>query len=527
MLAHHAAGRPDKVFFQYANERSFTFAEMDVLSNRIAGGLRRLGVEKGDRVGLILPNCPEFVPIWFGASKLGAVEVPINHDLKGDLLAYVLTNSGSEVLVCHARFLTNLAPVLARGPKPKAIVVVGTTPADAQAAGIKAGALLTYEELADFPDTPVEDRVHYTDNIAILYTSGTTGPSKGVMSSHHQFYVWAESIAANMGLTAEDTYYHCLPLFYGDAQFMATYFALVFGSKFTIYERFSASRYWSQVRESGATATNMLGAMAHILWKQPTLPNDADNPLRICNSIPMVPFKRDFEERFAMKLVTGYGQTETNLVAYDTASESREGACGRPGPAHEVAIVDESDEPLPPGKVGEIVVRPRQSWSIFSGYYDMPEKTAAAWRNLWFHTGDAGYMDDDGWLYFVERIKDSIRRRGQNISAYEVESLVNQHDAVLECAAVAVPSQLGEDEVKLVIVLHEGAHLTPAELISFCEERMAPFMVPRYVEVRRDLLPKTPSEKVAKEDLRNQGITAAVWDREAHAPTRQTKASAV
>jgi len=525
LLAYQAAQHPDRVFFRYANERAYTFAEMDSWSNRIAGGLKSLGIEKGDRVGLLLPNCAEFVPAWFGISKLGAVEVPINHDLKGQLLSYVLQNSGCKALVCHARFLADLAAVLPENPFIETVVVVATTAADAQAAGIRVSCLLTYGELADQRDLPVEDRVQHTDNIAILYTSGTTGPSKGVMSSHHQFYVWAEAIAANMGLTPEDTYYHCLPLFYGDAQFMATYFALVFGSTVTIYERFSASRYWSQIRDCKATTTNLLGAMAHILWKQPPSPDDRDNTIRVCNSIPMVPFKQDFEERFSLGLVTGYGQTETSLVTYDTVEESRAGACGRPGPAHEVAVVDEYDWPVPPRTVGEIVVRPREPWSIFSGYYNMPDKTAAAWRNLWFHTGDAGYLDEDGWLYFVERLKDSIRRRGQNISAYEVESVINEHPAVLECAAVAVPSELSEDEVKVVVVLRDAATLTPVELIRFCEERMAPFMIPRYVEFKRELLPRTPSEKVAKEDLRKEGVTSVTWDREAALGAKQHRSA--
>jgi crotonobetaine/carnitine-CoA ligase len=334
------------------------------------------------------------------------------------------------------------------------------------------------------------------------------------MLSHRGFAAWAESISRNMGLTSDDVYYQCLPLYYGDAQFMTTYFGLTQGARVVFVERFSASRFWDHIRMSGATATNLLGTIAHILWKQEERETDRQHSLRICNSIPMPPFKDAFEERFGVRMVTGYGQTETNLVAVDGLDEWRPGSCGRAAPGYELLIVDEQDEPVSPGTVGEIVVRASRPWTMFQGYWGKPEATVQAWRNLWFHTGDAGSMDDEGWLYFVERLKDSIRRRGQNISAYELECLIEADNDVLEAAAIAVPSELGEDEVKVIVVLRPGCRADGQSLVRSWQERLPRFMVPRYVELRAEPLPRTVSHKIAKRELRDEWATLRTWDRE-------------
>jgi crotonobetaine/carnitine-CoA ligase len=216
-------------------------------------------------------------------------------------------------------------------------------------------------------------------------------------------------------------------------------------------------------------------------------------------------------------MVTGYGQTETCLVASDSPDDWREGACGRASPGYQLAVVDEHDQPVPPGTVGEIVVRSERPWSLFQGYWRKPDATVQVWRNLWFHSGDAGYLDEDGRLYFVERLKDSIRRRGQNISAYELECLVEEHDDVLEVAAIPVPAELGEDEVKIVVVVKPCRAFGPEELIAHCEARMPAFMVPRYVELRDEELPRTVSQKIAKRELKQVWRTSTTWDREARA----------
>jgi len=510
LLRHQTETRPDAPFLRSLGDETFvSFAAMDCDTNRIANALRDLGVRHGDRVAMILPNSLTLVRLWFAAAKLGAIEVPLDPELRGRLLDHVLANSAPAVVCCHGSVLESLA-----GRSPAAVVVVDGTAEDARAAGVTAARIHAFEELLDGEDSTPDAHVHRADPLAILYTSGTTGPAKGVLMPHNQFHAFTETFARNLELSADDSYYTPLPLFHADAQLFGVYFPLLYGTHGTIDGRFSASRYWDNVRASGATATNMLGAMAHILWKRAPAADDADNPLRVSQALPMIPFRDAFERRFGLTLVTAYGQTETNFVTYDTPGDRREGSCGRPAPGFEVAVVDTEDRPLPAGESGEIVVRHEHPWTVSSGYYGMPEQTLASARNLWWHSGDRGHFDEDGWLYFDGRIKDVIRRRGVNISAHEVESIVDEHPAVLESAAIAVPSELSEDDIKIVVVARDGAELTVDDLIDHCVRHLPRHMVPRYVEVRRSALPRTPSEKVAKEALRAEGVTSETFDRE-------------
>jgi carnitine-CoA ligase len=516
ILRRQAVQRPDTEFLQFGDADAVTFGAIDEQTDRIANHLRTLGVAKGDRVAMVLPNCLELVTTWFALAKLGAVEVPVNIELRGRLLAHVLGNSGAEVVVCHRDLLAGVSPVLNGLPSVTTVVVVGGTATDAHDNGVTAGRLLAYPELLSGPATGLDVDVSYSDPMAILYTSGTTGPAKGAVMPHHQYFLWVDLYAKSLQLTSDDSYFTPLPLFHADGQLWGTYFALVYGTKGTFADRFSASRYWDQVRASGATATNMLGSMGHILWKQEPSDDDADNPLRVAQAIPMVGFKKDFEKRFGLSLVTGYGQTETNWVSYDTPDESRDGSCGKVASEHfEVRVVDELDHPLPPGSIGEIVVRPREPWSMSTSYHAMPEATLTTWRNLWFHSGDAGYLDEDSWLYFSDRIKDVIRRRGSNISAFELESVIDSHPLVLESAAVAVPSELSEDDVLVFVVVAEGVELDPAELVDYCREQLPRFMVPRYLEIGTQRLPRTPTEKISKPELRQRGVGPTTYDAEA------------
>ncbi len=526
LLRHQAETRPDSPFLRYSGDADYvSFGTMEVNTNRVANALRLLGVESGDRVALLLPNSLTFVGLWFASAKLGAVEVPIDPELRGRFLVHVLRNSAPAVVCCEAPLLERLAEVSV-DVSLDSVVVVGGTAEDAHAAGVRASRILSAVELIEADSsTPAAD-VGYADPLAILYTSGTTGPAKGVLMPHHQFYVFTEMFVHNLELTNEDSYYTPLPLFHADAQLFGVYFPLIYGTRGTIDGRFSASRYWENVRASDATATNMLGAMAHILWKREPSPDDALNPIRVCQALPMIPFREEFDRRFGLTLVTAYGQTETNFVTYDTPGDWREGSCGRPAPGFEVAVVDSLDRPLPPGEIGEIVVRHDSPWTVASGYYGMIEQTLASARNLWWHSGDSGHFDGDGWLYFDGRIKDVIRRRGVNISAHEVESIVDEHPAVLESAAVAVPSELSEDDLKVIVVARDGVDLTPSDLFEHCVQHLPRHMVPRYVEVRRATLPRTPSEKIAKETLRAEGVTAETFDSEAVDRTTRKESAA-
>lgn len=516
LLRTRAEAMADAPFVRFASGEFRTFADMELRANAVAHGLRGLGVERGDRVLFVLPNSMEFIEIWFATAKLGAIEVPVNPELKGRLLAHVLSNADATVVVCHADRLEALAEVLAdASPECRGIVVVGGSADAARDAGLEPPAVAFTDLAVESAGTTIDVPVHYTDPAAILYTSGTTGMAKGVVTSYNQWYVFADQLVTNMGTTGDDRYYTPLPLFHTDAQVFGVFFALMYGARVTVDERFSASRYWQSVRSAEATATNMLGAMAYILWKQPPQPDDADNPLRVCNSIPMPRFKDAFEERFGLKMTTGFGQTETSFVTLDSTEESRPGSCGRPTPYFDVQVVDEHDNPVPTGQVGEIVARPLEPWIITAGYFRMPEVTVESYRNLWWHSGDAGHFDEDGWLYFDGRIKEVIRRRGENISALEVESIVDEHPAVLESAAVAVPSELSEDEILIVVSLVPGGKAEPRELLDFFVDRMPRYMVPRYIRITDQRLPRTPTEKVSKEQLGADPLENA-WDREAH-----------
>jgi crotonobetaine/carnitine-CoA ligase len=496
--------------------RSVTFEQMLDLTSRMALGLRRLGVNRGDRVAMLLPNCMELVVTWFAASSLGAIEVPNNPDLKGDLLCHNLNNCEAEILVADMRVLAQVVRVEDKLSNVRTLVLVGGDAADARAAGIKIANVVPFDECLSVSGAFEPVSVHHSDPMAILYTSGTTGPAKGALMSHHHCYSWASSMALNLGFGPEDSYFCALPLFHTDAQMFGVYLPLIYGTQGKLVDGFSASKFWDQARASGATATNLLGAMAVILMRAQARRNDADNPIRVCQCIPMVPDKEAFEQRFGMRLVTGYGQTETSFVTLDSVAASRPGSCGRAHPDWDVSIVDEADTPVLPGTIGEIVSRPKKSWSIFSGYYRSDAKTVQTLRNLWYHSGDAGYMDQDGWFYFKHRLNEAIRRRGENISAYEVESVAEKHPDVVESAAFGVPSEFTEEDIMIVTFRRHGSALEAEELLEHFRANAPRHVVPRYIEITDAPLPRTPTEKIARNILKQSGVTAATFDRERH-----------
>lgn len=515
-LFEQAARQGDRPFLLF-DEVRFTYAEALLESRRIAGGLRNLGVSRGDHVAVLMNNHPNMVWTLFALGILGAVAVPVNAAAKGDLLAYFLRHSRSTMLIVDH----DLVPVeLDQAPGIGQVVV--NDPSSAlplrDPENGRSWCSLNSIRMPGHADLP-QNSARFCDTQLILYTSGTTGPSKGALCTHSQEQTGGLIMAQQLRYTPDDVLYTCLPLFHANALRVTLTAALWSGAAVALARRFSASNFWADIRRFGATEFNALGAMANILIQAPPAPQDADHRLRICNIVPAFPDDKrvEFERRFGVKVTSLYGSTEMNCPIYATEDTpaSKWPTCGRVVPPFEMRVVDDDDIELPPGSIGEWLIRSSEPWYAFQGYLDMPAETMGAWRNGWFHTGDRGYVDAEGYWYFVDRKKETVRRRGENISSYEVELSICKHPAVLEAAVVPVASELGEDDVMVYIVLREGHSLTELELIRFSEERMASFMVPRFVRFI-DRLPKTPSEKVEKYLLKRKAeeLRAELWDRE-------------
>jgi crotonobetaine/carnitine-CoA ligase len=461
----------------------------------------------------MLPNSFEAFHAWLGLAWLGATEVPANTMYRGQMLRYLIENSTATALVISERFVPQLVDVASELPQLETVVVPDT---DDVPAGLP-GRVVTRTEL--FAEAAATDDLvgpDYWDVAAIIYTSGTTGPSKGVLMPWGTLWSFVTTAPDDFVAPGEG-FYAMYPAFHVSGKAML-YQAAKFRARMVIREQFSIQHFWDDVRQFGITGAGLVGPMAPFLLLQPEQPDDADSPLRHVMMGPLVPQVDEFKARFGVEVGTGYGMTEIGAPfasdGYDLADNTSCGKLRSGWAGYEVQIVDGHDHPLGPGEVGELVVRTREPWVINRGYYGMPEATAAAWRNGWFHTGDGFRYDEDGNYYFVDRMKDAIRRRGENISSFEVEALVSQHPDVLESAAVAVPSEYLEDELKICVVLRDGATVTHDELITFLVPRMPKFMVPRYVEFV-DELPKTEATmRTQKVKLRERALNERTWDRE-------------
>jgi crotonobetaine/carnitine-CoA ligase len=510
VLEEQAAAHDTREFLNFKGSLSVSYEQLNEKANQYANAFLQHEITKNTKVAIMLPNCPEYLYSWFGLAKIGAVIVPVNTAQKGELLQYIIDSSDSEAIVTDDALLKRVREIEAQLPKVRRIFGL-------RDAGRDATGKIEVTSLADFNETsstPIEVDVKHSDPLSILFTSGTTGPSKGVVMSHHYYYHAAKTIGAGMSITSEDILYTCLPLFHVNAQVCTILTAILYDARVAMYEHFSASTFWDEIRHSQATVFLALGAMGNILYKAAPQSDDKNNDVRLAMVVPPPEKLDDFESRFNLQVIfETFGMTE-GIVAAPAISEPRRlGCCGKPNDDVEVRIVDDDDLEVGPTEIGEIVMRTREPYTMMSGYYKMPAETLEAFRNLWFHTGDMGYLDQAGYLYFVGRKKEAIRRRGENISAFEVEKIANQHPSVLETAAIAVPSELSEDDVKLVVVLRDGEDLHPADLLRFCETRMAYYMVPRYVEFRKSL-PKTPTQRVEKYKLQVEGNKSDTWDRE-------------
>ena len=495
--------------------RDKSYAGVHLDSDRLAAGLASLGLGPGDRSCLMMQNSLECIDAWFAMNKAGVVEVPINQAYRGHLLEYLVSQSRSQAVVCDADYLDRIAEAAPSLPGLEH-VVVNRAEGTADIGTPDFPGHVTVHELADlYLDSPApEPDVDYRDTAVILYTSGTTGPSKGVMLCHEANLNLARHTVDLVGYNADDVLYTAFPLFHINAKYTSVMCAMEADARLIMDRRFSASRFWDRCRADGITAFNYQGGLLMMLWKQPERPDDADNPVRNGFGAPCpVDIWEPFEERFGVHLSEVYGMTEVAITTENRRGVRKIGTAGRESALYHVAVVDAEDRPVPPDTAGEIVVRPKKPHIMIDSYFDMPDVTVETFRNLWFHTGDRGRLDPDGYLTFIDRMKDCVRRRGENISSYEVEAVINTCDAVLESAVIGVPSELGEEEVMAVVVLKPGHELSETELLDFCVPRMAHFAVPRFVRWCDDL-PKTPSERVQKFKLREEGITQDTWDRD-------------
>jgi crotonobetaine/carnitine-CoA ligase len=512
-----AALHGDRVFMQF-EDRRISYRDLDLLSNQLANALAARGVAHGTHVALMIDNKPELVLLYVALGKLGAVSVPVNTAAKGELLGYYLRQSDSRMVIADAALLGRLIPLGELVPALQSVVSLEEPgqPAAQPPEGL-AWPVSPYAALLQGSQAPPDVAVRFSDLHSLLYTSGTTGPSKGNMSTHAHSMTCGFELAKVYGYHPEDVLYVCLPIFHGNAWLCSVIPALVADASVAIARRFSASSFWDDIRRFGVTQFNALGAMTNFIWSRPPDPRDREHRVRQVMVVPTPGFYEGFEQRFGIRFTSVYALTDFGMVSIRGPQDppSKWGSAGKASDEVQIRIVDDDDFELPRGTPGEIVVRSVTPWVGAQGYYNMPEATARANRNLWFHTGDRGYVDDDGYLYFVDRKKDAIRRRGENISSFEVEQIILKHPAVLDVAAFAVSSEHSEDEVMVAVVLREGDSLSEAELVAHCADNMAYFMVPRFVE-KVAQLPKTMTEKVEKYKLRHdaQARLDRIWDRD-------------
>lgn len=512
-LVEQAQARPDAPWITTTDGDSLTFGQAAADARRVAGFFAGLGVRPGDRVAVMLQGGCDFVRVWLGLGTLGAVAVLLNTELRGAFLRHQLQNAGVALAVVDGGLVEAVGEVAGEVPLLRRLVPVGPLAGDPGALELVDWG--SWRRASEYAGPPPAAR----DVACIMYTSGTTGPSKGVLMPHAHCTLYGIGTIEAVELSHDDRYYIVLPLFHANGLLMQLGATLLAGIPAILRPRFSASSWLGDVRTHGATVTNMLGAVAAFVAAQPATQHDRDHRLRAIMTAPNHPaHEAVFRERYGVRdVLSGFGMTEVNIPIWGRIGKSCPGAAGWVYAKYfDVVIADpETDQPVAPGEVGEILVRPKAPFGFMAGYHAMPEKTVEAWRNLWFHTGDAAVMDETGLVTYVDRIKDCIRRRGENISASEIEALVAAIPGVAEVAAYAVPSDIpgGEDEVMLAVVPAPGTQLSIEELGAKADAVLPRFARPRYVEFL-DALPKTPTGKVQREMLKKRGRGSAV-DREA------------
>lgn len=492
------------------NDRRFTYADFQREVNRVANAFLRLGIQKGDKISLLLPNCPEFLFAVFALAEIGAVFVPINTAFTAEEAQFVLEHSESSFLVTTQRFLPLVEQIRGRSPSLKQVISLQKD----KEPGCFSWDEFLFRASADTPKTAVRPG----EIASIAYTSGTTDRPKGVMLTQYAYLFAPQKRAEALGWDAKDRAIVMMPLFHVNALCHMAIAMISVGGGILLQERFSASHFWDEVREYEVTTSSLMRTIPQILLNLPEKPDDGKNPLRLVVALLPPELHLRFEERFNLTVIPSYSLTEDILSVLGPLDKSRRklGSCGLPiaREVHKLRIVDDSGEECPSGQLGEII---KQSPTVMKGYYKNPAATAEVLKGGWLHTGDLGYLDEDGFLYFVDRKKDMVKRGDENISSEEVEQVLNSHPRIAESAVIGVPDPIRQEEVKAYVVLKDPTtpkSLPPEEIWDFCKKHLAPFKVPRYLEYRAEL-PKTPSSKIQKSILREEAKSSshAVFDR--------------
>ena len=505
---------PDKVC-HYIDDAAVTFAELEQRTTCAANALVALGVGRLDCVALFADSCLEWLYVWLALPRIGALSVPVNTMFKGDFLAHQLRDANAKLAVVSAHLLDRLLELESDLPELTTVVVIERKPDQPNRPSrlniLPAGVLTDGDPDEITRATPLD----WHEPATLMYTSGTTGPSKGVMVSQHCLITAAEAVVDTGRWDSSDVLYGALPMFHGSGILGLALPPLITGGTGVIDKQFSVSRCWDQVKRFGATGMIAVGAMIMMLWRLPETDSDNALPLKVILVVPIpAELHHPIERRYGVRLATMYGLTEAQPITVHRAGEAAvPGSAGRASPNFEVRVVDDFDRDVPAGEVGEIICRPRHAHVMFEGYRGRPQDTLRQMRNLWFHTGDLGRLDDNGMLFFVDRKKDAIRRRGENISSAELEQTVMHHPDVAECAAIPVPSDIGEDDVKLCAV-RTNPDLTHSQLMEHCVAHIPYFALPRYIEFVTEL-PRNATGRVQKFLLRQDPFGPSTWDREA------------
>jgi len=514
VLAKRVEHCPDKHWI-VTEQRGYSYREMNNRSGQLANGFVDLGIQCGETVLIMLPDTVDFILTWCALAKFGAIEVPVNVHNRGNPLSYLMNDSLSKSIILDVQFVERIEAISAGLEHLERVILYaqdGHYPPEKITSLARQFEICRFEDL--FSDTPYcGPSPGYHDLMGVLYTSGTTGPSKGVTMTHAHAYEYAYGVTEMLALRENDIYCAPLPLFHIAGLFATIYCSCIAGATAVISGTFSVERFWKDVSTYNVTCTFLLGAMANFLYRQPAKSTDPDNSLDRVLMVPLIPEVEDFKSRFDCRVSTTWGGTEMNCPTRSGFTLANNKTCGRVAEdRYEVRIVDALDQEVEDGMPGEALVRSKVPWILTNGYWNHPDWTEKAWRNLWLHTGDMLMRDGDGNLYFVDRTKDAIRRRGENISSMEVEFEINSYSPVFECAVIPLDSEETEQEVMAVVVAKEGEAIEPESLIRYLEPRMAYFMIPRYIDVI-EMMPKTPTGKIMKFKLRERGLTSSTWDR--------------